>query len=272
MKKIFGLSLIATVALFAASCSSKTYKNINYFQDVQNDTVMNMAVNQGILIQEKDMISIIVSSSNPAASAIYNLPVASYQAGSELNNTNSGYQRLLGYVVDNEGNIEFPKLGKIHVAGMNRWQLCDRIRRELIDNGLLLDPVVTVEFMNFKFSVLGEVVAPGTYTNQGDRINILQALSMARDLTIYGRRDNIRVFREINGKRQVYIVDIRDTDIFNSPAYYLQQNDIVYVTPNAVRAGQSTINENNFRSVSFWMTMGSTLVTITNMIILILTR
>ena len=272
MKKIFGLSLIAIAAFFAASCSSKTYKNINYFQDVQNDTIMNMAVNQGILIQEKDMISIIVSSSNPAASAIYNLPVASYQAGSEISTANSSYQRLLGYIVDNEGNIEFPKLGKIHVAGMNRWQLCEKIRRELIDNGLLLDPVVTVEFMNFKFSVLGEVVAPGTYTNQGDRINILQALSMARDLTIYGRRDNIRVFREINGKRQVYVVDIRDTDIFNSPAYYLQQNDIVYVTPNAVRAGQSTINENNFRSVSFWMTMGSTLVTITNMIILILTR
>jgi protein involved in polysaccharide export with SLBB domain len=180
----------------------------------------------------------------------------------------NGYERLLGYSVDNEGNINFPQLGAIHVSGLTRWQLSDLIKNQLVEKQLLKDPVITVEFMNFKISVMGEVNSPGTYSIDGDKITILQALSLAKDLTIYGKRDNITVIRELNGERHIFKVDIRNSNLFESPAYYLQQNDIVYVEPNRVKAGESTINENNFRSASFWMSFGSFLVTICNMIIL----
>ncbi len=270
LKKLFYKLVLSTIAIvMLASCSSKTYQQINYLQDIQKDSSWTMAVNQGIVIQPKDIISIIVSSRNPDLSAMFNLPIASYQAGSEMNTTTGGSSlRLLGYSVSNDGNINFPQLGSIHVSGLTRWQLCDLIKSKLTEKSLLKDPVVTVEFMNFKISVMGEVNSPGTYSIEGDKITILQALSLARDLTIYGKRDNITVIRELNGERHLFKIDLRSSELFNSPAYYLQQNDIVYVEPNNVRAGQSTINENSFKSASFWMGFGSFLVTICNMIIL----
>jgi len=269
MNKFIYKAILAIVSVSAlSSCASKTYRQINYLQDVKRDSVWTMAVNQGIVIQPKDIISIIVSNRNPELAAMFNLPTASYQAGSEMSTPSSGYQRLLGYSVSNEGDIDFPVLGKIHISGLTRWQLSDLIKQQLETKNLLKDPVVTVEFMNFKISVMGEVNSPGTYTIDGDKITLLQALSLAKDLTIYGKRDNITVIRELNGARHIFKVDIRSSDLFNSPAYYLQQNDIVIVEPNKVRAGQSTINENSFKSASFWMSFGSFLVTISNMIIL----
>ena len=132
-----------------------------------------------------------------------------------------------------------------------------KIKKELADADLLKDFVVTVEFMNFKVSILGEVNKPGSYTIQGDKITLLEALSMANDLTIYGKRDGVYVIREENGERTTYRLDLRSAEIFNSPVYYLKQNDIIYVEPNSVRAGQSTINENSMKSVSLWISVGS---------------
>ena len=126
---------------------------------------------------------------------------------------------------------------------------------------------MTVEFLNFKVSVLGEVTAPGTYTVTGDKITILQALALARDLTIYGQRENVQVIREQNGRRQIYKMDLTRSDIFNSPAYYLQQNDVVYVTPSTVRAGQGEINENYFKSGSFWIYLASISATMTTLMV-----
>lgn len=264
MKKIFvRLSiLLALLVVSAASCS--TYKKINYIQDAQLDTALTMIANQGILIQPMDMISIVVSSRDPELARIYNLPVVTYQAGSESSVSNFN-QRLIGYSVDNDGNIQFPELGTIHVAGLNRWQLAELIRKKL--SSLVKDAVVTVQFMNFKISVTGEVTSPGVFDISGDKITIFEAISLARNLTIYGRRDGVYVIREQNGSRTIYQVDLRTVDMFNSPAYYLQQNDVVYVEPNKVRAGQSTINENNLKSVSLWVSIGSFLSTLATLFI-----
>ncbi len=264
MKKIFvRLSiLLALLVVSAASCS--TYKKINYIQDAQLDTALTMIANQGILIQPMDMISIVVSSRDPELARIYNLPVVTYQAGSESSVSNFN-QRLIGYSVDNDGNIQFPELGTIHVAGLNRWQLAELIREKL--SSLVKDAVVTVQFMNFKISVTGEVTSPGVFDISGDKITIFEAISLARNLTIYGRRDGVYVIREQNGSRTIYQVDLRTVDMFNSPAYYLQQNDVVYVEPNKVRAGQSTINENNLKSVSLWVSIGSFLTTLATLFI-----
>lgn len=264
MKKIFvRLSiLLALLVVSAASCS--TYLKINYIQDAQLDTALTMIANQGILIQPMDMISIVVSSRDPELARIYNLPVVTYQAGSESSVSNFN-QRLIGYSVDNDGNIQFPELGTIHVAGLNRWQLAELIREKL--SSLVKDAVVTVQFMNFKISVTGEVTSPGVFDISGDKITIFEAISLARNLTIYGRRDGVYVIREQNGSRTIYQVDLRTVDMFNSPAYYLQQNDVVYVEPNKVRAGQSTINENNLKSVSLWVSIGSFLSTLATLFI-----
>ena len=266
MKKLYVPRLLV-LALLAASCSTTTWKNINYLQDIQADTSMNMAINKGIIIQPQDQLSIIVNSSNQELAAMFNKSIATRYAGSEMGQ--SGGQYVTGYVVDNEGNITFPQLGHIKVAGLNRWELQNLLEDMLHTTGLLKDATVTVEFLNFKISVLGEVSSPGTYSVTGDKITIFQALALARDLTIYGQRNNVMVIREKNGERTIYTLDPRSSDIFNSPAYYLQQNDVVYVTPSDVRAGQSTINENYFKSGSFWMAMGSLGVTIANLIITI---
>ena len=266
MKRI--CAVLATLAVLAglASCSSQTYKKINYLQDVHEDTSMSMKVNKGIIIQPQDQLSIIVTSRDPKMAVPFNLSVSSYYAGSELASV-GGSQRITGYIVDNTGDIQFPSLGALHVAGLNRWELQQLIRDRLADDGLLKDAVVTVEFLNFKVSVLGEVASPGTYTVTGDKITILQALALARDLTIYGQRNNVQVIREQNGKRQIYVLDLTNTGIFSSPAYYLQQNDVVYVTPSEVRAGQGEINENYFKSGSFWISLASISATLATLII-----
>ena len=263
--KRFIVPLLLVLSFLAASCSTTTWKNINYLQDIKADTSMNMAINKGIIIQPQDQLSIIVSSSNRELAAMFNKSVATYSAGSEMGT--GGGQHVTGYVVDNEGNITFPQLGHIKVSGLNRWELQNLLEEMLHSTGLLKDATVTVEFLNFKISVLGEVASPGSYSVTGDKITIFQAMALARDLTIHGQRNNVMVIREKNGERSIYTLDPRSSDIFNSPAYYLQQNDVVYVTPSEVRAGQSTINENYFKSGSFWMAIGSLGITVANLII-----
>lgn len=266
MKKIIEIVFAAVVFCCVASCSSETYKKINYLQDVNDETSMSMVINKGIIIQPQDQLSIIVNSRDPKMATPFNLSVSTHYSGSELGASSSS-TRITGYIVDNAGNINFPSLGTVHVSGLNRWELQDLIKDMLSDSGLLRDAVVTVEFLNFKVSVLGEVTAPGTYSVTGDKITIFQALALARDLTIYGQRDNVRVIREQNGKRQIYVLNLTDSEIFSSPAYYLQQNDVVYVTPSKVRAGQGEINENYFKSGSFWISLASISMTTINFII-----
>ena len=266
MKKIIEIVFAAAVLCCVASCSSETYKKINYLQDVNDETSMSMVINKGIIIQPQDQLSIIVNSRDPKMATPFNLSVSTHYSGSELGASSSS-TRITGYIVDNAGNINFPSLGTVHVSGLNRWELQDLIKDMLSDSGLLRDAVVTVEFLNFKVSVLGEVTAPGTYSVTGDKITIFQALALARDLTIYGQRDNVRVIREQNGKRQIYVLNLTDSEIFSSPAYYLQQNDVVYVTPSKVRAGQGEINENYFKSGSFWISLASISMTTINFII-----
>ena len=255
MRKSYFLQALLFLGLAVSSC--KTSEKVVYLQDVKLDMPERLQESTGITIQPKDMLSIVISCKDPELAAMFNLPVISYQAGSEVVAAGGAAQRLMGYVVDEQGNIDFPILGKLQVAGLNRWELQEKIKAELAGADLLKDFVVTVEFMNFKVSILGEVNKPGSYTIQGDKITLLEALSMANDLTIYGKRDGVYVIREENGERTTYRLDLRSAEIFNSPVYYLKQNDIIYVEPNSVRAGQSTINENSMKSVSLWISVGS---------------
>ena len=258
---LFALS-IALMAM--VSCS--TVKDIAYFQNKVVNEPEAIDKHAGIVIQPKDMLSIVVSSRNPELVAMFNLPVISYQAGSEVV-AGAGQQRLLGYVVDNDGYIDFPVLGPIKVAGLTRWELSELIKNKLLNDGLLTDAVVTVEFMNFKVSVIGEVNAPGTYSLQNDKVTILQAISLARDLTIFGQRENVCVIREREGERVIYEINLCDVSMFNSPAYYLQQNDVVYVQPSEVKARQSTTDDKALRMTSIFVSGGSLLVSVAALIV-----
>lgn len=258
--------LFLIICLIACLTACKTPEKINYIQDVEPGVTQPIESRQSIIIQPKDMLSIIVSTKDPELAAMFNMSVQANRAGVPVESYKSN-QYLSGYVVDNNGDIDFPVLGKIHAAGLSRWALQEKIAQELTERDLLKDMVVTVEFMNFKVSVLGEVKNPGTYSIEGDKVTILEAIAMAGDLTIYGLRNEVYVIREENGERQNFKLDLRSKDIFNSPAYYLRQNDIIYVQPNEVRAGQSTINQNSVRSISLWLSITSLLTSISILVV-----
>lgn len=250
MKKIL---LMAMLALALASCN--TSKKIVYFQDIQVNRPEAITEARDITVQPKDQISILVSSKDPQLAALFNLPRVQYRVGgSDLQNNNG---EVAGYTLDTEGYIDFPVLGRLYVVGMTKGEIASYIKKRLIDENLINDPVVTVEFMNLYYSILGEVNSPGKYMITKDQITLLEAISMAGDLTIYGKRDAVFVVREEDGQRVTHWVDLRTQDLFHSPVYYLKQNDVIYVQPNKVRAGQSTINENSVKSVSLWISIAS---------------
>lgn len=250
--------LLSWVILFSA-CNST--KEVVYLQDVVPLKQQDIERKYEVFIHEDDLLSIMVNSKDPELALPFNMPMVTYQIGSE----SSGQQRVLGYLVDTNGDIDFPILGKLHVAGLSRLELRDLIKEKLISGDYIKDPVVTVQFLNYKVSVMGEVARPGSFTITGDRITLLEALSMAGDLTIYGRRDRVAVIREENGKRTILFHDLRSSEIFTSPCYYLQQNDIVYVEPNKAKAGQRDINQNN--SVSVWLSAVSVLAAVASLLV-----
>ncbi len=252
----YGLALVLSIILF--SC---TTPNISYMSEVPNDVVFKDKP-QLVKVQVGDKISIIAKSKDQQLSELFNLPVTSYRIGSTMTASNNS-QQLACYSVTSDGCIDFPVLGKVKVAGLSREQIAKTIKQKLISENLVKDPVITVEFENLHFSVMGEVLNPGQYSIDRDNISLLDALSKAGDLTIYGRRDNVLVIRQQNGKRQTYRVDLTDAySIMDSPVAYLQQNDIVYVEPNNVRKRQSTVNGNNVLSTSFWVSVASLLTSI----------
>ena len=250
--------LLSWVILFSA-CNST--KEVVYLQDVVPLKQQDIERKYEVFIHEDDLLSIMVNSKDPELALPFNMPLVTYQIGSET----PGQQGVLGYLVDTNGDIDFPILGKIHVAGLSRLELRDLIKEKLISGDYIKDPVVTVQFLNYKVSVMGEVARPGSFTITGDRITLLEALSMAGDLTIYGRRDRVAVIREENGKRTILFHDLRSSEIFTSPCYYLQQNDIVYVEPNKAKAGQRDINQNN--SVSVWLSAVSVLAAVASLLV-----
>lgn len=254
MFKKYVAYLVVCMAVFFTACTST--KKIIYLQDVVPLKQQEIEQKYEVIIHGDDLLAIMVNSRDPELALPFNMPMVSYQLGSNI----GGQQRVLGYLVDTNGNIDFPILGEIHVEGLTRMQLTELIKNKLIEGDLIKDPIVTVQFLNFKISVMGEVGRPGSFTISGDRITLLEALSMAGDLTIYGRRDRVGVIRENNGKRTILFHDLRSADIFNSPCYYLQQNDIVYVEPNKAKSGQSSINQNN--SIGVWVSVISLLTTI----------
>lgn len=240
------------------SCTSP--KNIVYLQDIKDYNTKNISQSYEAKIQYDDLLGITVNSKNLELTIPFTLPVISYQSSKSDPLAAIGTQQLQGLLVDSEGYINYPVLGKMKVVGLTRMDLISLIQNRIRQEGYIDDPIVTIKFLNFKISVMGEVARPGTFAITSDRVTLLEALSLAGDLTIFGKRDRVTVIRENNGQRFVHVLDLRSANLFDSPAYYLCQNDIVYVEPNKTKAGQSTINQNN--SVGVWISLASFLTTI----------
>ena len=221
-KNLIGVVLL----LFLEACS--TSKEVAYFQDLRpGESELALTAPVEIKIQPKDKLSIVVNSQDFRLNNLFNLPVVSQQ------------------------------------LGMTREEVATHIKKELQSHDLVKDPVVTVEYMNLSVAVMGEVNNPGRFNIDKDNLTILDALSQAGDLTIYGKREKVLVLRQEDRKQRVYGVNLCSAEhLYTSPAYYLQQNDVVYVEPNATKARQSTVNGNNVRSTSFWISLASLLTSI----------
>lgn len=215
------------IVLFT-SCANT--RKAAYVENIKDTTIQTALINLDPVIQKNDLISITVSSVNAEATQIFNMPNDNIQGS---NNNLLGQAR--GYLVDQDGNIKFPMLGSIKAAGLTKKTLVETITKGLIDNKLLLDPIVSVRYLNYKVTVLGEVGHPSVISVPNERITLLEALGLAGDITIYGRKDNVLLVREMEGKKLVRRIDLNSSDLFTSPYYYLQSNDVVYVEPNKAK-------------------------------------
>ncbi len=261
--KSYGFLVGLVLSLSMASCSSSK-STLPYFQDISS-------IKEGTLtsmdfmpeIRPDDELFINVTSANPAATAVYNLPyVNPATRQSFIPQTNA---RNMTYVVSSKGDIDFPLLGKIHVAGMNTEQLAAYLEGRIAN--VVENPDVTVQLVNFQVHVAGEVATPGPVKIDRNRFTILDAITSAGDLTPYGERSNVLIIREENGERKFAHLDLTSSDILNSPYYYVKQNDYIYVEPNSIRQANSRYNQDNAFKLSVTSTIVSAASVIASLVI-----
>lgn len=272
--------LLATSLVLLFGCG--TPKELVYMQDVADGTTIPTIAASPIRLKPMDQISVVVTGLDAQVSAMFNLPYYSRQlmsvesisgASGNMANINSN-NSISGYTVDSKGEIDFPVLGKIQVLGKTREETSALIKQLLIDSRQIKDPIVTVEFMNLGFSVLGEVSSPGRYHIDRDEFTLFDALSLAGDLTIDGKRENVMVVRGSGtNQERVYTIDLTNSaSVYSSPAYYIQQGDLVYVTPNKKRLRDSTVMGNTALTPSFWVSMVSSLTSIATSVMILLAK
>jgi polysaccharide export outer membrane protein len=259
MKLIFSFFMkitgfLSLLFLFNA-CASK--QDIVYYQNIDGMPSQQNANSYEIKIRPDDLLSIIVSAEDPEIAVPFNLRTVSMVAPNRQD-ISRGQETMQLYLVDSNGNIEFPVLGKLKVGGLTRTE----VQKMLHDKIALYikNPIINFRIMNFKVSVQGEVTLPGTYTVNSERVTLIEALAMAKDLTIYGKRNNILIIREVDGVKTYNRVDITKADFINSPFYYLVQNDVIYVEPNKNKINGAAVGPNT-----------GVLISITSLIITIIT-
>ncbi|HCC85635.1 MAG: Polysaccharide export outer membrane protein [Bacteroidetes bacterium 38_7] len=266
MKKniiLYGLVLLIMAAV--PGCGSS--KKIAYLQGIETMTPEELAQATSLYdarIMPKDLLTIVVSTTDPEASRPFNLVMPTVSQGIS---TSSGYQgQLQTYLVDNNGQIEFPVVGMITVKGLTKRQAEEKVKG-LLRTYLKEEPVVTVRFVNYKISVVGEVARPNTFTIQNEKVNVFEALAMAGDMTIWGRRDNVKILREdADGNKRVTMMNLNDPYVIFHPDFYLQQNDVVYVEPNKVKAQNAEIGS----ATGIWLSATSILISVATLLVNVL--
>lgn len=243
---------------FLSSCVSR--EKIVYFQDIEKLAQNSDMVKPALTFKPNDLITIIVSAATFESARPFNL-VTEARISAEGSSAFGANTQQQPYLVDSEGNIHFPQLGLIHVEGLTPKELNEQLVEQLTI--FIKDPIVNIRILNFTVSVLGEVAQPGTYTVTGEKISISEALGLAGDLTIYGRRDNILVIRENGDTKSYSYLDVRSSDILDSEYYFLRQNDVVYVEPNSAQRQGASFNRNATVYISIASLLISIIVLIT---------
>ena len=251
---------VAAFGLALASCAAP--KDTLYFQNIDQTELVRQTTAYEAVIKKDDRLTIVVTGPDKVVTSPYNLTLSENANGIGGNLTDPE-RSTLGYLVDPEGNIDFPILGKIHVEGMTRNQLVEYLTERISQD--VKNPIVYVSFRNYKISILGEVKAPGTYTMTSEKVNILQALSMAGDLNLTAKRDGVLLLREEDGKIKYHRIDLRDSELLNSPYFFLQQNDIIYVEPRTGRVASAT------NSVGVWSSFVASLASVLAIITTVVT-
>ena len=249
MRRFYRLAALAALVCLAVGCA--TSKQILYFQDIDDVQLNKLTTEYEAVIKKDDRLSIIVSGPDKDVIQPYNLTLGSSSSGASYYNPE---QSTLSYLVDPDGNIDFPILGKIHVEGMTRNDLVEYLTTEIGKD--VKEPIVYVSFKNYKITVLGEVRAPGTYTFDSEKVNILQALGRAGDLNLTAQREDILLLREVDGVQTHVRIDLRNSDILQSPYFYMQQNDVLYIPPSATRVMTATT------ATGIWSTILSSITTL----------
>lgn len=264
MKKVIKTLTLAIIVVMAMS-ACKGAKEVAYFQDVANkDTVLMTALAQTQRIQKGDKLMVVVHSRDPQLANLYNMPIVGTRIG--MDNTGSRSQATMAYTVDSKGQIDFPVLGKLTVAGMKREEVAEMIQSRLISENLCNDAVVAVERDNAYVNILGEVTRPGRYALTKDNMTVLDGLGMASDIAIQGKRANVMLIRNGEGQAQTYQLNMNNlAQLVSSPAYYLQEGDVIYVEPNNYRKRQTTVNGNNMLSTGFWISVASLITSVVSL-------
>jgi polysaccharide export outer membrane protein len=255
--KIKHLFVAAGMAIMMVSCG--TPKNYNYLQDLQNGQLITTPTDGTIRLKQNDHITILVRSKDPEMGNLFNKGI--------ITNLKAGLADqslyMMGYTIGADGCIDMPSAGKISIEGLTRFEAQEKIQQKLRDEELLKDANVTVELTNLSYTVMGEVNKPGNYPIDKDAITLLEALGKAGDMNVYGKRDSIVVIRQNGKEKKIYQLSLNSAkDIFNSEAYYVQQNDVIYVKANDTKARQSTYPGNEGRTLSFWLSLTSVLTAI----------
>ena len=256
------VKLVALCALLTlASCSS--YKKVPYIQNYEEANALNELTQlYDAKIMPKDILTITVTTSDPSASAHFNL---GHSISTDANGTSVSSASNETYLVGNDGNIDFPVLGTLHVEGLTKTE-CESMIKDRLKTYLKETPVVMVRMPEFKITVLGEVNGSGQFTIKNEKVNVFEALALAGDMTVYGRRDNVKLIREdAKGQRHIYTVDLNDAKLIYSPLYQLQQNDILYVTPNKNKSMNASVGQNT----SLWLSSISILATVASLAVTI---
>lgn len=270
-KKALSAWFAIALVFFVASCSAP--KDVTYMQDLQPGTYQMEQIEKALRARPDDRLSILITSKDPQLSKIFNLNYYSSNTSSNLQSGTSAGRSLsqtytLLYTVNAQGNVEIPVLGSVHVQGLTRTEIEQKVKSELIAKDLLKDPTVVVEFANQTFSVLGEVAQPGRKVFDRDNITLLEGIALAGDLSMTGKRTNVMVIREDGiGQRQVYVIDLTNAQsLYSSPAYYLKQGDVIYVDAIDTRKRQRDANANTFMTAGFWMSLASVLMSLSVLI------
>lgn len=261
VKPLFGI--ICLISMLAVTSSCTNIKNLQYMQG-SFDTAKLSTYNIPIpVIQKGDLLSISVFSDNATTTAIYNQSAVTGPSGLSTGATGVTSSSSPGYLVDDEGNIQFQGVGKLHIQGLTKSGLIDLLNSKLKDT-LLTNPYYNIRFLNYKITIIGDVARPSLYSIPSEKVNILEAISLAGDLNISARRDNILVIREQNGKRTFGTIDLRTPNLFNNPFYQLQQNDIIYVDLSKAKAAAN--DQTTVRNITIGATLISTIAIVISVI------